>query len=89
MEPRVSSTFTEELLTETVNHLPSIAHPTGLQMILVFLLIRVKNMLDSSPHFETSIVDYGATVGNRYDFNGWNTDLSVTLGSNSVDYTHR
>ncbi len=38
------------------------------------------------PTFETSINDLTFTVGNRYNFSGWNTDISVGYGSNSVDY---
>ena len=39
------------------------------------------------PTFDTKIIDYTATVGNRYRLGEWNTDLSVTTGSNSVAYT--
>lgn len=38
------------------------------------------------PTFETDIYDYTFTIGNKYDLNGWNTDISLTTGSNSVDY---
>lgn len=38
------------------------------------------------PTFETDIYDFTFTVGNKYNFNGWNTDISLTTGSNSVDY---
>ena len=38
------------------------------------------------PTFETDIDDFTFTIGNRYDLNGWNTDISLTTGSNSVDY---
>ncbi len=38
------------------------------------------------PTFETSIGDLTFIIGNRYNFNGWKSDLSFTSGSNSVDY---
>ncbi len=38
------------------------------------------------PTFETDINDVTFTIGNKYNFNGWNTDISLTSGSNSVDY---
>ncbi|MEL6845357.1 MAG: TonB-dependent receptor plug domain-containing protein, partial [Bacteroidota bacterium] len=38
------------------------------------------------PTFETSIGDATFTIGNRYNFNGWNTDISFSTGSNNVDY---
>ena len=38
------------------------------------------------PTFETSIYDVTFSVGTRNNFNGWNTDISLTTGSNSVDY---
>ncbi len=38
------------------------------------------------PTFETSINDLTFSVGTRNNFNNWNTDISLTLGSNSVDY---
>ncbi|WP_262913219.1 TonB-dependent receptor [Portibacter marinus] len=38
------------------------------------------------PTFETTIGDLSFTVGNRYNVNGWNTDLSLSTGSNSVSY---
>ena len=38
------------------------------------------------PTFETSINDITFTIGNQYNFNGWNTDISLTSGSNSVEY---
>ena len=39
------------------------------------------------PTFETKISDLTFTIGNKYNINGWNTDVSLTTGSNSVDYT--
>lgn len=38
------------------------------------------------PTFETTIGDLTATIGNKYNFGGWNTDVSFTMGSNNVDY---
>ncbi len=38
------------------------------------------------PTFETDIGDATFNIGNRYNFNGWNTDISLSTGSNSVDY---
>ena len=38
------------------------------------------------PTFETTIGDLTLNVGNKYNFNGWNTDISLTTGSNNVDY---
>ena len=39
------------------------------------------------PTFETQVNDFFGTAGYRTDFSGWNADVSVTAGSNSVDYT--
>ncbi len=39
------------------------------------------------PTFETDIVDAFGTVGTRQDVEGWNADVSVSAGTNSVDYT--
>jgi len=39
------------------------------------------------PTFETNINDWFANAGTKNDFNGWKTDLSVTAGQNTVDYT--
>jgi len=39
------------------------------------------------PTFETDINDWFANAGTKNDFNGWKTDLSVTAGQNTVDYT--
>jgi len=39
------------------------------------------------PTFETAINDITFTIGNKYNFNGWNTDISLTTGSNDVAYT--
>ncbi|WP_185154480.1 TonB-dependent receptor [Fulvivirga sp. M361] len=39
------------------------------------------------PTFETRINDYTFTIGNKYKFGGWNTDVSLTSGTNDVDYT--
>ncbi|RMG84140.1 MAG: TonB-dependent receptor, partial [Bacteroidetes bacterium] len=38
------------------------------------------------PTFETAINDVTFNVGNRYDLNGWDLDVSLGLGSNDVDY---
>lgn len=39
------------------------------------------------PTFETGINDITLSAGTRNDFSGWKTDLSLTYGSNDVDYT--
>lgn len=39
------------------------------------------------PTFETAINDITLSAGSRNNFSGWNTDLSVTYGSNDVAYT--
>ena len=39
------------------------------------------------PTFETDILDFFGTVGTRFDVSGWNSDVSLTAGTNSVDYT--
>ncbi|NND70714.1 MAG: TonB-dependent receptor [Rhodothermales bacterium] len=39
------------------------------------------------PTFETDILDAFGTVGTRQDIQGWNADVSVSGGTNSVDYT--
>ena len=39
------------------------------------------------PTFETDINDYTFTVGNKYQFGDWKTDLSLTTGGNDVAYT--
>ena len=39
------------------------------------------------PTFETQIEDLFFTFGNQYNFSGWTTNISLTIGSNSVDYT--
>ena len=39
------------------------------------------------PTFETAVNDFTLSVGNELNIRGWNTDLSLTLGSNAVDYT--
>lgn len=39
------------------------------------------------PTFETAVNDLSFTIGNKYNFNGWNTDVSLTTGSNDVAYT--
>ncbi|MEO0338552.1 MAG: TonB-dependent receptor [Bacteroidota bacterium] len=39
------------------------------------------------PTFETDINDLTFTVGSKQEIGGWNTDISLTTGSNSVDYT--
>jgi iron complex outermembrane receptor protein len=38
------------------------------------------------PTFETEISDLSLTIGNSYTFSGWDSDISLTYGSNSVDY---
>ena len=38
------------------------------------------------PTFETDISDITFTVGNELGFGEWNSDLSLTYGSNNVDY---
>lgn len=39
------------------------------------------------PTFESDITDITFTVGNEYKLGMWNSDLSFTYGSNSIDYT--
>lgn len=39
------------------------------------------------PTFETGVNDITLSAGSRNNFSGWNTDLSITYGANSVDYT--
>jgi len=39
------------------------------------------------PTFETGINDITLSAGSKNNFSGWNTDLSITYGANSVDYT--
>lgn len=39
------------------------------------------------PTFETSVADYHATAGLRRELGGWNADVSLTAGGNTVDYT--
>lgn len=39
------------------------------------------------PTFETGINDYSFSIGNELIVGGWNTDVSLTLGGNAVDYT--
>ncbi len=43
--------------------------------------------LGYQPTFETDITDITFTAGNKYNFNGWDTDLSFTYGGNTIDYT--
>ncbi|NNF35929.1 MAG: TonB-dependent receptor [Saprospiraceae bacterium] len=38
------------------------------------------------PTFETDIADLFLTLGNRYQFGDWNSDVSLTYGGNGVDY---
>jgi iron complex outermembrane receptor protein len=38
------------------------------------------------PTFETDISDLFFTLGNKYAFGDWDTDVSVSYGGNSVDY---
>lgn len=40
-----------------------------------------------APTFEGDLNDYNATVGYKTVSNGWNTDVSITTGGNSQDYT--
>ena len=39
------------------------------------------------PTFETVIKDMNFSIGSKNNFSGWDTDISFTTGSNSVDYT--
>ncbi len=39
------------------------------------------------PTFESDISDITFTLGNKYNFNGWDSDLSFTYGGNNIDYT--
>jgi len=39
------------------------------------------------PTFEGDLNDYNATLGYKSVSNGWNTDVSITTGGNSQDYT--
>ncbi len=39
------------------------------------------------PTFETGIKDYLATLGTKFKLAGFDSDLSLTYGSNAVDYT--
>lgn len=39
------------------------------------------------PTFEGDLNDYNATLGYKYDINGWNTDASLTIGGNQQNYT--
>jgi len=39
------------------------------------------------PTFETQVNDFFGTVGAKTELGGWNADVSVTAGLNSVDYT--
>lgn len=41
------------------------------------------------PTFDGDLVDYHSTVGFKSSRNGWNTDLSFTLGGNQQTYTVR
>ncbi len=38
------------------------------------------------PTFETSILDHTLSIGTKNNIMGWNSDLSITSGSNSVGY---
>ena len=39
------------------------------------------------PTFEGELNDYNATIGYKYNKNGWNTDASITTGGNQQNYT--
>jgi iron complex outermembrane receptor protein len=39
------------------------------------------------PTFESDISDWTGSVGSRNTFGDWETDLSLTYGSNAIDYT--
>jgi len=39
------------------------------------------------PTFESDIDDITFTIGNEYKFGEWGSDISLTYGSNSIDYT--
>jgi iron complex outermembrane receptor protein len=41
------------------------------------------------PTFDGDLTDYNATIGFRSTKNGWNTDLSFTIGGNEQTYTVR
>ena len=38
------------------------------------------------PTFETDVTDLFFTIGNRYKFGEWDSDISLNYGANSVDY---
>ncbi len=46
-----------------------------------------KGYIGYVPTFEGDLNDYNATIGAKNNLNGWNTDLSLTLGSNKQTYT--
>ncbi|AMO20055.1 TonB-dependent receptor [Flavobacterium columnare] len=47
-----------------------------------------KNGYDGyAPTFEGDLNDYNATLGLKSTKNGWNTDLSITFGGNTQEYT--
>ncbi|MFT5438095.1 MAG: iron complex outermembrane receptor protein, partial [Ulvibacter sp.] len=43
--------------------------------------------LGYQPTFESDVNDAFVTVGNEYKFGQWDSDISMTYGSNSIDYT--
>ena len=46
-----------------------------------------KGYIGYVPTFEGDLNDYNATIGAKNNLNGWNTDLSLTVGSNKQTYT--
>jgi iron complex outermembrane receptor protein len=46
-----------------------------------------KGYIGYVPTFEGDLSDYNTTIGARNETNGWNSDLSLTLGGNKQTYT--
>ncbi len=46
-----------------------------------------KGYIGYMPTFEGDLLDYNATVGATNEVNGWKTDVSLTTGGNTQDYT--
>lgn len=46
-----------------------------------------KGYIGYAPTFEGDLTDYNATVGAKNETNGWNSDLSFTVGGNKQIYT--
>jgi iron complex outermembrane recepter protein len=46
-----------------------------------------KGYIGYVPTFEGDLNDYNATVGAKNNINGWNSDLSLTVGGNKQTYT--